>query len=344
MIETLGNTDILSSHQASSVFVVYAHDPAPEHHDGVPAHAKAAKWIIEQLRSLGTRIISDRGPIPLFGSRADQYDSCHDIVANQACLIPGFEDPHQAGEIGTVDKAILCLSPRLVHYLNTEFASDFIKSIHKACMSCRDRGRDEIVEQISNLVQRSAKHPDFHHVLTEYGLLTLGKSLTKRRPRVILVTLGSELLVAPHLSSTDLQVMFSVDGPLRYLSLFKLLKRVFESEDSIIKIYADVYENNKAGEDVSESQLRGKIAGLIRKVHHDSERLSVQGFRHSNYQRDQSQAQNAQHIMAAPQASSNIPFPPDKQFVRHGDLLSRIHQECAEPYSTIALVGPAGVG
>lgn len=344
MIETLGNTDILSSHQASSVFVVYAHDPAPEHHDGVPAHAKATKWIIEQLRSLGTRIISDRGPIPLSGSRADQYNSCHDIVANQACLIPCFGDPNQAGEIGTVDKAILCLSPRLLHYLSTKFASDFIKSVHEAYMKCQDRGRDEIADQISNLVQRSVKHPDFHHVLTEYGLLTLDKSLTKRRPRVVLVTLGSELLAVPHFSSTDLHVLFLVDGPLRYLSLFKLLKRIFESEDSIIKIYADAYENNKAGEGVSESHLRDKTAGLIRKVHHDSERLSVQGFRHSTYRRDWSQAQNTQHPTAAPEASSNIPFPPDKQFVRHGDLLGRIHRECAEPYSTIALVGPAGVG
>ncbi|KAH7121979.1 hypothetical protein B0J13DRAFT_155088 [Dactylonectria estremocensis] len=43
-------------------------------------------------------------------------------------------------------------------------------------------------------------------------------------------------------------------------------------------------------------------------------------------------------------SSTIIPFCRDPNFVPHGDVLIRFHQQCSEPAGRVALVGLGGVG
>ncbi|KAH7027558.1 uncharacterized protein B0I36DRAFT_140146 [Microdochium trichocladiopsis] len=343
LLNALRDTDLL--HRGASCFVVYAHDSAANPHDNVPAHAETTRWIIERLRLLCPSTLSDRNPVPPFESRADDYDSCHDIVANQACLIPGLKRTSDGGKVGTVDKAIICVSPRLCKYLETRFAKRYMESIRQAYRQHRSRPRNEVVAIIRNLVEQSHKHPDFHHVLTEFGLLTLDKDIVKDVPRTILLTLNSATLDLPMFPNTSLQILSPRREPSTHKAFFKLLKRVHENHDSIIKLYAEAYSRNKVTQNVTESTFRARIAGVINQIHEETQRLSVQRARNS-LARDRNSLKQAESskVGKIPETSSIIPFSRDRDFIQRGDLLDRIHISCAEPGSSTALVGPAGVG
>ncbi|KAH7041434.1 uncharacterized protein B0I36DRAFT_23483 [Microdochium trichocladiopsis] len=274
LIESLRETGILSSHHASSSFVVYAHDSTLSLDAAQPAHATTAKWIIRQLRSLYTRTLSDRYPAPLFESRADDHDSCHNIVANQACLIPGFQRLGGSGQIGTVDKAIICISPRLRLYLGTQFAKSYIKSVRAKCLEYQNCPREQIHVSMRRLVEESCEDPNFHHVLTEVGLLTAEKDNARQTPRTILLTFDSGPSEIPYFSKSDLQIVFPTHGVSKYASFFKLLRRLYEREASIIAIYEEAYKKNETTQDTEEAAFRAGVAGILYGIHNEIHMLS----------------------------------------------------------------------
>jgi hypothetical protein len=176
-----------------SVFLVYAHDTA----EGESANSQLVVKLIHWLREVKVNVLSDRTPLgdqmPLDGSQDTR--SRGDILWNQLRVIPRSRYEESA------DVVLLCCSTVLKKYYDnctTGSPSDIYNTKIEAAYR-HSQGRympkEEMYKCIHEVI-RNESSDDFHHVLTELGLLkpreANGETLEDESDSVIPVLVSGE--------------------------------------------------------------------------------------------------------------------------------------------------------
>jgi hypothetical protein len=176
-----------------SVFLVYAHDTA----DGESANSQLVVKLIHWLRQVKVNVLSDRTPLgdqmPLDGSQDTR--SRRDILWNQLRVIPRCRYEESA------DIVLLCCSRVFKKYYDT-CTTDSQSAIYNTKIEAAYRYsqecymlKEEMYEGIHKVIRNESSN-DFHHVLTELGLLKSreanGETLEDESDSVIPVLVSGE--------------------------------------------------------------------------------------------------------------------------------------------------------
>jgi tetratricopeptide (TPR) repeat protein len=151
-----------------SVFLVYAHDTA----EGEPANSQLVVKLIHWLCQVKVNVLSDRTPLgdQMLLNSAQDTRSRGDILWNQLRVIPRCRYQESA------DIVLLCCSTLLKKYhgtCTTGSQSNIYNSKIEAAYRCSQECymlKDEMYKEIHKVI-RNESSDDFHHVLTELGLL-----------------------------------------------------------------------------------------------------------------------------------------------------------------------------
>ena len=256
----LAETDTFSKPTTPSFFVVYAHDNASEEN---------VRFLIEWFGIIRSRIVSDKRPLPVLGSRAQ--DSARNIFCNQSCLLPHEGTSSGDEVIASVDKVILCASEVLRRYFEHDFTPPYI---HGIVTEFNNRGVSQkpdraLFERLKDFVETHLETDGFHHVLTELAFLSIRDSHLKPHGIIPLVFNGdrteySSLFGAIGIQKSDL--ILELKAP-TYVELqrlfFKLLKHVYPEHHVLIDYFMDCFNttsrNLPSFMHMTETQLSNKI-------------------------------------------------------------------------------------
>lgn len=154
-----------------------------------------------------------------------------------------------------VEKVILCVSDLLHDYVNTLFYQEYLSQIGDI-MQGAGADTELLKRQIRHIVESASKNPDFHHVMTEIALLNSSLSQhaqSQKLSRIIPIELSGNLdniFLLSFLPSTTVVIKYSNDKDSlttfpresQHKKFFQLLRRLFESQESVLKAFEDVYD------------------------------------------------------------------------------------------------------
>lgn len=242
ILDHLAETDVFGKSESPSVFIVYAHDNAREG----TANAWCVVRLIEWLKAIRSRTVSDKAPLPLFASRVGGSDSIKNILSNQFCLLPGGDISIDSGTIHRVDKVVVCGSEVLKRYYQNSFTSSYIDAIvtsyHEKAVDSRTLERN-----IRSIVEAQCQHDAFHHVLTEIAFLSIRSSHSKHNHGIIPVTLDQDLMAwLPFRDNCDLVLKLkSLKVTDLHQLFFKLLGQIYMEEHVLISKCKECYDQAK---------------------------------------------------------------------------------------------------
>ncbi|KAF5593960.1 ankyrin-repeat containing protein [Fusarium pseudoanthophilum] len=241
ILNQLAATDVFSKSDAASIFVVYAHD----NEQLGTANASCVIHLIEWLKEIRSRSVSDRAPLPLLFSRTDDSGSVRNILSSQFCLLPP-DNVLDDGTIHRVHKVVVCGSDLLKKYYDDTFTAPFLEAIKLSYLKAKNEPgiRETPEDAIRQVVEAECQSNGFHHVLTELGLLMLRSPDKEHRKSVIPVTLDGSLMEwLPFWDSCDvvLKLKSTATGHQHQL-FFKLLAQIYPQEHRLINQYKDCYD------------------------------------------------------------------------------------------------------
>ncbi|RSM09321.1 hypothetical protein CEP52_004148 [Fusarium oligoseptatum] len=241
ILSHLAETDVFGHSDSPSIFIVYAHDNEQEG----AANAWCVALLIEWLKAIRSRTVSDKAPLPLWSPRAGGSESTRNILSNQLCLLPCTETPGDTGIIDRVNKVVVFGSEVLKRYYENEFTPSYIDAIVAAYQDPQDgaSGSVELTRRIRNVVEANCSHFAFHHVLTELGFLKLRSIYTKDSHGVIPVALDQDLMSwLPFRDNCDLVIKAkSLNMPDLHQLFFKILEQIYVEEHVLIKQCKECY-------------------------------------------------------------------------------------------------------
>ncbi|KAL8831331.1 MAG: hypothetical protein Q9191_000918 [Dirinaria sp. TL-2023a] len=256
----LAETDNFSKAATPSFFVVYAHDNASEEN---------VRFLIEWFGIIRSRMVSDKRPLPVLGSRAE--DSARNIYWNQSCLLPHEGAPSSDDVITSVDKVILCASEVLKRYFEHEFTPPYIHGIVTEFNNRElfQKPNRTLFESLKDFVETHLQNDGFHHVLTELAFLNIRISYLKPHGIIPLVLNGdrtdySSLFEVIGLQKSDLILELKAPILVELQRLFfKLLKHVYTEHHVLIDFFMDCFNTTTRNlanlMHMTESQLSNKI-------------------------------------------------------------------------------------
>lgn len=224
--------------------------------------------LIKDLETIGSRTRSDRKPV-LCGVKSTEEDSAmHDIVANQACLLP------RQVAASPVDKVILCYSQVLSNYYKDDQGKAYMSKL-KDCYyrlihaqptraGIPWQAREEIWTKIKSFVANHTGMRGFHHVLTEMAMLELRTKQDQNPESIIPILLhNTSIRELPFLRPTQVWLsdketpsMLDPNESIQRL-VFRLISRIYGEHSGIAKILVEMYE--KARDNLS----RGRYVPFI---------------------------------------------------------------------------------
>ncbi|EWG54158.1 hypothetical protein FVEG_12438 [Fusarium verticillioides 7600] len=241
ILNQLAATDVFSKSDAASIFVVYAHD----NEQLGTANASCVIHLIEWLKEIRSRSVSDRAPLPLLFSRTDDSGSVRNILSSQFCLLPP-DNVSDDGTIHRVHKVVVCGSDVLKKYYDDTFTAPFLEAIKLSYLKAKNEPgiRETPEDAIRRVVEAECQSNGFHHVLTELGLLMLRRSHKEHRTGVIPVTLDGSLMEwLPFWDSCDVVLKLkSTATSHQHQLFFKLLAQIYPQEHRLINQYKDCYD------------------------------------------------------------------------------------------------------
>ncbi|RDW91130.1 hypothetical protein BP5796_02295 [Coleophoma crateriformis] len=269
ILDTFADSDdVLKS--LTTIFVVYAHENerlAPEK----KADAESARKIIKWLRSLRSRVKSDRSPLVRDSGDGRDTDTSgvHNILSNQLCLLPNIGNFRKGDDVRPVDKVILCRSEVLQVYLEDAKMKDYLQKIKefydfkKRLRTGTKEERSEFREGLEQILMEyrqsasvataptdttlsASSDPDtgFHHVVTEMAFLKLREQENPECKTIVPVILNGKS------ESNELRVWLAPSDKLKlhksqplHRVFFRLLKRIFVELSDTIMAFETCYTN-----------------------------------------------------------------------------------------------------
>ena len=242
ILDTLANTDVFSRSTSPSSFIIYAHNNPTK---GIAAHAEYVDKLIQWLKKLRSRILSDRSPLPPFSDREGGAAAVESIFSNQACLLPSRDRINDIGAIVSVDKVIVCSSSLLKDYYEDAFTSAYVNEIKALYDDFQHETRDRLQNEIRAFVEKQCMKEGFHHVLTELAFVKLRRCQGDNNHGIVPIALDEDgLEYLPFLQSSDHYLKLRPEvglSELHYL-FFNLLQRVYAEEHARIDIFRDCYK------------------------------------------------------------------------------------------------------
>lgn len=242
-------------HNATSLFVVYAHDTELE-----SADSRVVREIIKYLKLSGTLARSDRVPVLPHYSEDPESEARDDILVNQFCLLP------EKIAINPVKKVLLCYSNPLHKYFVDADGNAYIKQVKDAALSemeklregasstitLNSQGIQGIQKAIRDVVNKYTRKPWFHHVLTEIALVELRVILSDRPCEIIPVDLQSTDMILKDLSFLNPTQHYVVPPPMVVVKFddserthrlfFLLLERIHGQLSPVIIWLKEIYD------------------------------------------------------------------------------------------------------
>ncbi|RSL69555.1 hypothetical protein CEP53_002179 [Fusarium sp. AF-6] len=288
ILDHLAETDVFGHSNSPSIFIVYAHDNEKEG----TANAWCVVLLIEWLKAIRSRTVSDKAPLPLWSPRTGGSESTRNILSNQLCLLPCTEASGDTGIIDRVNKVVVCGSEVLKRYYENEFTPSYIDAIVAAYQDPQDGSSVsvELERRIRNVVEANCSHVAFHHVLTELGFLKLRSIHTKDSHGIIPVALDQDLMAwLPFRANCDLVIKAkSLNMSDLHQLFFKILEQIYVKEHVLIKqckeCYSQASERFRREPRLSESRCRQIIDQEIGKTQTVLRGLESAAFR--NQRRD----------------------------------------------------------
>ncbi|RDW85982.1 hypothetical protein BP5796_04307 [Coleophoma crateriformis] len=263
-LSALAESDAIKN-SPTSVFLVYAHDNknlSPKRE----ADAEKAQKIIEWLKSLRSKIRSDRSPLirDSLSIRGTDESGAHNILSNQLCLLPN------SGNVSSsVDKVILCSSELLQSYQEDSIMRKYIEDIKDFYKSKNDhenyagKAYNDLEIGLRRIAARyiglpsvrpagtapPPAHTDngFHHVVTEMAFIQIRAECdSKLRDSIIPVILNGptdqfdKLQIYIPLAASSEEWVFH-EAQILHEAFFKILKRVFVDLTSAIDEFKHHY-------------------------------------------------------------------------------------------------------
>ncbi|KAI1075791.1 hypothetical protein F5B20DRAFT_373565 [Whalleya microplaca] len=248
MLDTWQNLDHFLAPSDPCAFIVYAH----QNDDYGNSHADCVVLLIQWLKKIHARIISDKWPSLTYVDRDGGDAPTCNIVANQICLLPSsdLQDEHQP--VRSVTKVVLCSSETLRIYYGHEFTAPYIRRIKEAYSEAKKQGLgfEHLQQNINLVVEDCHQKPGFHHVLTELAFLEIRNSSTSTgntgESDIIKVCLDNK---SPDYmpfagSPTDVELLLESSNGLTALHrlFFKLLRRLSPKNGEQIGIIQHEYQ------------------------------------------------------------------------------------------------------
>jgi hypothetical protein len=229
----LSLSGFFNSHDAPSLFVIYAHDNPTLGR----ADSRVVRELISHLNVIGSKCRSDRGPT--LRSDAPGSRARHDILENQFCILP------ESVSDTSVDKIVLFHSEALQTCCTSEEGRKYVKGLRTVGLHESKKSGHGLHDK-SNMLSETARstQPWFHHVLTEIGLVGLRTAWDRNPYMVVAVnlhgieTISDDLKFLGHtqhyLNVPPLDPVL-INEAVRYHQLFfVLLERVYKQLPKIV--------------------------------------------------------------------------------------------------------------
>lgn len=245
ILRSFADTDYFSGPTCPSFFVVYAHDaPAVG-----KADAKVVRQLLDWLKILRTKSLSDRSPSVLWYTREDSNVSS-DILSNQLCLLPRSGQVRYDYNISSVDKVILCCSEVLQKYYEDPRMKKYTQALKNTYPETKVSDIGKIKGEIQEIVNAYEKEDGFHHVLTELAFLEIRHRLEGKGHGIIPILLnGDGIKYLPFFQNgvplwlnrqqNSTSIIHESQGLHRLF--FNLLRQIYDGLDADIMLFEDCY-------------------------------------------------------------------------------------------------------
>ncbi|KAL9113110.1 MAG: hypothetical protein Q9227_002722 [Pyrenula ochraceoflavens] len=244
ILDTLANSDAFSRPDSPSSFVVYAHNN-PE--KGI-ANAEYVNCLIQWLKRLRARTLSDRSPVLSHSPREDDPAAIENILSNQFCLLPANHFVNGREIITSVDKVILCGSSLLKSYCQHDFTHLYVSRIKQLYNDFQHKGREGLQRVIRNFVERQCNEEGFHHVLTELAFVALRFTYSSQSPGVIpFVLCEKDVAYLPFFEGCDhyIPLKSPTDRSCLHKAFFGILQQLYTEEYERIDSFRICYTEAK---------------------------------------------------------------------------------------------------
>jgi hypothetical protein len=249
ILEGFAETDCFSNESSPTIFLVYAHESSSGN-----ANAAWAVKLIKWLTAIRSKTFSDKSLVPgLWATREEKnFASVHDIVSNQFCLLPARCRVAKGKRVTRVNKVIVCCSEVLQGYSKDTRMDAYTKAIKDFYFDAEEKYQDiESIEAgIQELVPKFRDQEGFHHVITELAFLDIRSSREANDHDIIPIKFDDSDIAYLRCLHTTQTVWLKVKDdrstlhPCQVLHklFFKLLRRVYESEEQSIKEWERFYD------------------------------------------------------------------------------------------------------
>jgi hypothetical protein len=254
----LSLSGFFNSHDAPSLFVIYAHDNPTLGR----ADSRVVRELISRLNGIGSKCRSDRSATLSWD--APESRARDDILENQFCILP------KSVSETSVDKIVLFYSEALQACCTNEEGRKYVEGLRTMGLhefkglgiglhdeaTIPSKTAQSAQGRIRAVVESHFRQPWFHHVLTEIGLVGLRTAWDRNPYMVVAVNLhGIETI------SDDLEFLgrtqhylnvppldpVLINEAVRYHQLFfVLLERVYKQLPKIVDLIRQHYQTGLA--------------------------------------------------------------------------------------------------
>jgi hypothetical protein len=249
----LSLSGFFNSHDAPSLFVIYAHDNFTLGR----ADSGVVRELISHLNVIGAKCRSDRGPT--LRSDAPGHRARHDILENQFCILP------ESVSDTSVDKIVLFHSEALQTCCTSKEGRKYVKGLRTVGLHESKKSGYGVHDESNMLsemarstqgkiraeVESHIRQPWFHHVLTEIGLLGL-RTAWERNPYMVVAvnlhgieTISDDLKFLGHtqhyLNVPPLDPVLTNEAVRYHQLFFVLLERVYKQLPKIVYLIRQHY-------------------------------------------------------------------------------------------------------
>lgn len=224
------------------------------------ANSKHVVDIIERLRIVRSRVVSDRAPLLLYHSLIDQNSNpVRNILGNQFRLLPTCSNHDDS-----VNTVVIFGSEVLRQYYVHKFTVPYIDEIRKIYNQATP---DKLRDKIRSFVESQCQQPGFHHVLAELAFLQIRTDRQQNRGIIPVVLSGDDVRYLPFVENCD--VFLKKPSELEMFS--KLLQKIFTNsgDQEVIKAITNSYEKLEGRHETTDNDIDTEIANGLATIHGD---------------------------------------------------------------------------